>query len=64
MKTVTVTVAKDATVKVAIDGVCGPSCSDVVKSIANALGGQVANEEKTPDYYAQEQLQVGVHTGN
>jgi hypothetical protein len=50
MKTVTITIAPDGSIKSEVSGVVGKGCQDIDKAILAALG-KVGKETKTPDYF-------------
>jgi len=56
MTKITVSVTHQAKVTVKVEGVAGPSCTDLpaVKSLEKALG-KVTQQELTSDYYQPEQ---------
>ena len=50
MKTITVTVAKDAKVSIATDGFAGPACKEATAALEAALG-QVVADTPTPEAF-------------
>ena len=53
-KLIVVEISPDGTVTVRAEGYQGPSCADAVKKIAEALGGEIVDEEHTAEYYQTE----------
>lgn len=51
MKKVTVTISKDGTAEVDVNGVKGSGCEKYTKAVLKALGGTVVSDEKKPEYY-------------
>ena len=51
MKKVTVTVNRDGTVEVDVNGVQGSSCQNYTEAVRKALGGEVIKDEKKPEFY-------------
>ncbi len=51
MKKVTVTISKDGTAEVDVNGVKGSGCEKYTKAVLKALGGDVIKDEKKPEYY-------------
>jgi hypothetical protein len=58
MQEVDVIIEKDGQVRIEVRGVKGPSCLDLTKGLEEALGGQVAERQMTPE--AQEVPQENV----
>ena len=48
-----ITIAKDGTVSFQIKGVAGPKCLEETKFLEDALGGEVLEREKTPEFYQE-----------
>lgn len=44
----------DGTVRLEVNGVCGPSCQTYTDAVAAALGGGVVSDEKKPEFYQSE----------
>ena len=51
MKEVTVTINRDGTVEVDVNGVQGSGCQDYTDAVLKALGGEVIKDEKKPEFY-------------
>lgn len=51
MKKVTVTVNKDGTTEIDVDGVKGSGCQKYTDAVLKALGGSVIKDEKKPEFY-------------
>jgi hypothetical protein len=46
---------KDGKSTIKVDGVKGSRCTDMTKGILKALGGKTVKEEKTPEFYEEQQ---------
>jgi hypothetical protein len=57
MEQINVEIATDGKVTVSVKGVKGKSCTDVTKSLENALG-QTTSDEKTREYNDANEQQV------
>ena len=51
MKKVTVTISKDGTTEIDVDGVKGSGCQQYTDAVLKALGGSVIKDEKKPEFY-------------
>ena len=49
MQEVDVIIEKDGQVRIEVRGVKGPSCLDLTRGLEEALGGQVAERQMTPE---------------
>lgn len=48
---VIVTIKKDGTVKIEVNGVQGASCKDITKAITDALAGNIVQSQDKPEMY-------------
>lgn len=53
MKQITVTINRDGTTEIDVNGVKGSGCEQYTQAILKALGGVVISDEKKPEYYEQ-----------
>lgn len=60
MAEVIVTVGKDGSTKVAVQGVSGPGCRELTAALEAALG-KVEEMQHTPEYYEEERQEVEGH---
>jgi hypothetical protein len=53
--TITILIPPGATdVKIDVDGVKGKACTDITKTIEDALGGDVTSRKKKPEFFDKE----------
>jgi hypothetical protein len=53
-----------ADVKIEVDGAKGSVCTDITKSIEEALGGDVTSRKKKPEFFDKEVVKDKLKTGN
>jgi hypothetical protein len=63
MKKVTVKIDKKGKSTIEVSGSPGSSCLVVINKITEALGAKVADEKKTPEFYAQETNANSIYDG-
>ena len=57
-KSVTVDIDENGEITIEVDGVVGDSCSVHTGAILKALDADVISDDKKPEYYAQEDVNV------
>lgn len=61
MKQITVTVNRDGTTEIDVNGVKGTGCEKYTQAVLKALGGVVISDEKKPEYYEKSSNTVTVN---
>lgn len=62
MRKVVVTVDKKGKTTVAVEGVAGAGCTDILDRVTSALKANVVDEQKTAEFYEEETNSVNVGT--
>lgn len=52
MKQVVLSITKDGTTTISVNGVCGPECKELTRAVEDALG-TVESIEPTPEMYTE-----------
>ena len=61
-QTLKITIAEDGSVNVKVAGIAGSSCLDASKFLEDAMGGGVAAQEMTEEYY-EVPVEAGITQG-
>lgn len=62
--TITLLIPPGGDVKIDVEGVKGQSCTDITKSIEEALGGDVTSRKKKPEFFDKETEKAKLKTGH
>jgi len=58
MKKVTVTINRDGTTEIDVNGVQGSGCQKYTDAVLKALGGEVIKDDKKPEFYQSDNQTV------
>ena len=56
MEKINITIARDGSVKLELNGFTGGKCMEATKALETLLGGEVIERELTSEYYAAEEV--------
>lgn len=62
--TITLLIPPGGDVNIDVDGMKGKACTDITKSIEEALGGDVTSRKKKPEFFDKETLKEKVKAGS
>lgn len=63
--TITILIPPGATdVKIDVNGLKGKACTDITKTVEDALGGDVTSRKKKPEFDQKEELKDKVKVGH
>lgn len=62
--TITLLIPPGGDVNIDVEGVKGKACTDITKSIEEALGGDVTSRKKKPEFFDKETEKEKLKTGH